>query len=809
MRGSGGGPALPADSAPGAEAGGAPDAVPLKIDWDRQPSLVDGDGGGGTEGGAGHHVAREDAGRALADFIGRRDAGALLVVGRRGSGKTSSVIDAANGAARRRAADGRAIVPIMVRATSLDTEEQRPGRALIQDLIWALRARIKSNGGMGGDLRRMADDLHQNATAAEQSTETSRSETRTGWLSVNAVPIAASALAASALALAAWALQDALHPAWAAAPASMLPFAFKFGWDRRTVASSTRTRKRVYGPADVQHDFENLLRRMGKRHKIVFILDEFDKAGDFYDVLKPLKMLLNQGSALYVIITAPDNAGSAMERSSREHTLFSEILFIKRPLFSEMDRFLDDIVDGGAPAGAAYSDFKLCLRYKSKTDFFSLYGALRDRRVGADGDDRPLVRIALDDSERTEANLQRAIEAVYKRKAYGAQSMQMANDEMLDAMYAVAEVAQTLRGETIVVKDIVAALGENKESLGAHGISAAQDLFRLLAREGYLKAEDDESYRVIGRLPSFTGEGMFVEEESEFKRAYDGMIAALVNFANVQTHLVDGGAAPYMVGTADSRLDDMVDAVGSVVRIGVSEEERQCRASLRRQGPPIIEPDKLREYTSNARSTLGELRRHAVDLLSAVLEKDGFDMDVSDTIGDDLRSLRFAEDDDIRNAVWRHPDGDDDGGEAHPAVAIVHAQDPALISKIHGEAKKLRRPAHEIVVALLDGVDVPDDQRAAIAVRPGRAAPGGIAGPDALEAAKRHGTYVLAVPSPPDIETAEALANAVKLIAERIESGKGKDFAAFWKRLLVAARAPPAAKDRASWKPPKRVHSGF
>ena len=797
---------MPAESPPGAEAGAASDAVPLKIDWDAQPSLDD----GGACAGRGHHVAREDAGRALADFIGRRSAGALLVVGRRGSGKTSSVINAANWAVRQQTVDGRTIVPIMVRATSLDTEEQRPGRSLLQDLIWALRARIQSHGSMGRDLRRMAEDLHQNATAAEQSTETSRSETRTGWLSVNTVPIVASALAASALALVAWSLQDALHPAWAAIPASMLPFIFKFGWDRRAVASSTSIRRRVYGLADVQHDFEDLLRRLGKRHKIVFILDEFDKAGDFYDVLKPLKMLLNQGSALYVIITAPDNAGSVMERSSRDHTLFSEILFIKRPMFSEMDRFLDDIVDGEVPAGAAYSDFKLCMRYKSKTDFFSLYGALRDRRVGADGDGRPFVRIALDDSERTEANLQRAIEAVYKRKAYGAQSMQMANDEMLDAMYAVVKVVQTLRGETMAVKDIVAALGENKESLGAHGISAAQDLFRLLAKEGYLKAEDDESYRVIGWLPSFTGEGVFVEEEREFKRAYDGMIAALVNFANVQTHLVDSGAAPYTSDAADSRLDDMIDAVDSTVRIGVSKEERQCRASLRQPSLSITEPDKLREYTSNARGTLGELRRHAVDLLSAVLEKDGFDMDVSDTIGDDLRSLRFAEDDDIRNAVWRHPDDDDDDdGEAHPAVAIVHAQDPALISKIHGEAKKLRRPAHEIVVALLDGVDVPDDQRAAIAVRPGRAAPGGIAGPDALEAAKRHGTYVLAVPSPPDAETVEALVNAVKMIAERIESGKGRDFAAFWRRLLGAARAPPAARDRESWKPPKRVHSGF
>lgn len=800
---------MPAEPASGAGEGAAPNAVPLKIDWDRQPRLVDG-GGGDTGYNAGHHVAREGAGRALADFIGRRDAGALLVVGRRGSGKTSSVIDAANRAARRRTdGGGRTAMPIMVRATSLDAEEKRPGRALLEGLIWALRAGVKSDGGMGTDALRRAERLYQDVTAAENSTEMSHSETRTGWLSVNARPVVASALAAVVLAPAAWSLQDVLSPAWLVAPAALLPLAFRFWWDRKTVATSAGRRRRVYGLADAQHDFEDLLRSLGERRRIVFILDEFDKADNFCDTLKPLKMLLNQGSALYVIITAPDKVRDALERSSPEHTLFSEVLFIERPLFSEMDRFLDDIVDGEAPAGAAYDDFKLFMRYKSQTDFFSLYGSLRDRRVDAGGGDRPFVRIALDDSERTEANLQRAIEAVYNRKAYGAQSMQTANDEMLDAMYGAANMAQNLRGHTIPVKDIGAILDKKGVRYTSHGLSAAQDLFRLLAREGYLKAEDDESYRVIGRLSSFTGEGVFVEEEREFKRAYDGMIAALVNFANVRSRLVDGGAAPYTADAADSRLDDMIDAIDSIVRIDISEEERQCRASLRQPSLSITEPDKLREYTSNARGALGELRRHTVDLVSAVLEKDGFDMDISDTIGDDLRSLRFAEDDDIRNAVWRHPDGDDDDGEAHPAVAIVHAQDPALLSKIHDEVKKLRRPAKEIVVALLDGVDAPDDQRAAIAVRQGRAAPGGIAGPDALEAAKKRGTYVLAVRSPPDIETAEALVNAVKLIAERIESGRDKDFAAFWKRLLGAARSPPTAQSRVSWKPPQRAYDGL
>ena len=588
---------MPADHPPDAEADAAPWTAPLKIDWDRQLVLADSDSAGGAADGTGHHVTREDAGRALADFINRRSEGALLVVGRRGSGKTSSVIDAANRAARRSAGKDNAIVPILIRATSLDAEETRPGRALLQGLIWALHARVKSDDGMDGDIRRQAEDLYQNATAAEQSTETLRSEAQTRRLSSNAMPVAASTLIAACLAPGAWALQHMLHPAWMVVPAALLLPTFRFWWDKRTTASSTRHRRHVYGLADMQHDFEALLRSLGRRRKIVFILDEFDKADNFYDTIKPLKMLLNQGSALYVIITAPDHAREAMERRSAEHTLFSEILFIKRPLFSEMDRFLDDILDsvGGAEtaaAGVPYEDFKLCMRYKSKTDFFSLYGALRDRRVDADGEGRPLVRIALDDAEKTEANLQRAIEAIYSRKAYGAQSMQVVNDEMLDAMYAVAAMAQDMHGSTITLKNVTSALDED-DNRGPR-VSAARDLILLLARQGYLKAEDDESYRVIGRLATFAVGGMFAEEEREFVRTYDGMVGALVNFANVQSSLVDEGAAPYSLDTADSRLDDMANAVESVVRVGASEAERQCRASLRLQSLSVTDPDKLR-----------------------------------------------------------------------------------------------------------------------------------------------------------------------------------------------------------------------
>ena len=625
-----------------------------------------------------------------------------------------------------------------------------------------------------------------------------------------ALAAAALAAAASGVGIGAW-FPGAAHPWWlislAAIPAAL---AIQFWSDRRTTESATGRYRRVYGPADMEHDFEALLADLGSRHKIVFILDEFDKSDRFYDMLRPLKMLLNQGGALYVVITSPEKASGVTERGGPDHTLFSEVLFVKRPMFSEMDGFIDDIVEaegGGTPAGAWYDDLKHCLRYKSQTDFFSLYGALRDRRVGADGEGRPLVRAALDEAEATEANLQRAIESVYARKEYGAQSMQMANDAMLDAMYGAASRAGRMRGGTIAVKkggiDFGGgAEGMGADDLGADGISAVRDLFLVLVKQGYLRKEDDEeSYRVVGRLPAFQEGGIFVEEERAFVNAYDAMLKALVDFANAKGRTVDGGAAPYALDAADSRLDDMIDTAGPLAAIRVYEEARQCRESLRLPSPPVVEPDRLRLFAKISRGALDELRLQSVDLLSAALEQGGFGMDVSSTVSSDLRTLRFAEDMRIRSAERRrHGSG---GRRPSAGVAVLDARDPSLLSRVLGTAEKLPKPAREIVVALTGDADPPGDHAAVVRIGPGSAARGGPTGPRARELAERSEVYVLAAQSPPSADAAETLVQAVKVIAERLESRKPGDFSAFWERLLDATLGPPSPKDRSTWTPPE------
>ena len=516
-------------------------------------------------------------------------------------------------------------------------------------------------------------------------------------------------------------------------------------------------------------------------------------------MIRPLKMLLSQGGAAYVVITSPEKAHNFMKKRDINYTLFSEVLYINRPSFKEMKKFIDDVVytEGRRAVPAPeYDDFSCCMRYKSQTDFFDLYGALRDRRAGADAEGRPLAAVSLDEQETTEANLQRAIEYVYDRRAYGAQSMQMTNDGMLDAMYGAVASAEGLHGKTVTVTDKQIAFDEKpaEDTLPQAG-SAVRDLASLLYRQGYLAGLTEGLYQIVGRLASFDPAGIFVGEENAFIEAYDAVLGSLANFANVQSKLVDGHGEPFSSGLLDSRLDDMIRVAGSTVPIDIHEEARAYREHLRQPRRPLLNPDKLRMHTDNNKATLNMLRTHAVDLLSHALERKGFPAALSDQIPDNLAALAFASGQNIHHAVRRWGG---DGGEI--AIVVLPVQDATFISKVRSEVSALRGHAREIYIALVGDVEPVGLQDGAIPVGFARNAKRAGEGAAALEMAKKHSTYILAVASPPDVKAVEAVVSAVKLVVARLEATNKESFKKFWPALLHAAgtasRSPPAGRPR-------------
>lgn len=756
--------------------------IPLKADWDYQPRLGDD---------RGHHAVRAGAGAALADFIERRAEGALLVVGHRGSGKTSAVIAAANRAAKGKGLR-KAVVPIMIKATSIDKAGAEGHKALLQSLIWALHRKAEEME-VDKDLRRRAKDLYLNATASIKSDEVSRKEMHT--FALGTYPVAAAA--STGLSLAVLALSGVIELGLAVAPAVLAPLVAKLAWDRRTRRSSTHRYKRVYGFADMQHDFEGLLREYSASYRIVFILDEFDKDDDFAAMIRPLKMLFNQGDAAYVVITSPEKAKDLMKKREVNYTLFSEILFVNRPLFREMEEFVDDVVDAEGResiSDADYDDFRCCMRYKSQTDFFDLYGALRDRRAGVDEAGRPLVTVSLNEQEVTEANLQRSIEYVYDRKAYGEPSMQMVNDGMLDALYETAAKAEGLHGSTITVDGELTFANEGPTVYSTpRAASASRDLVSLLYRQGYLTKTLEGPFRIAGRLAKFDPAGIFVEEENAFVAAYDATVGALADFANVHSRFVDGHGAPFRRGSLDSRLDEMIRVATSIEPIYIPEDARVCRAQLRLTSRPILDPEKLQVSTDAAKDVLNELRTKSVDLLSRVLEHSGFPATIlNEQIQPGLAALDFAEGQPLRNAVYRQRDD----GEG-VTVAVLQVPDASIVSKIRDRVDSLPRHLWEIYVVLVGDVEPVGLMDIAIPIGLNRGASRKREGAGARDMAKNHSTFVLAVASPPNVKTARAVVSAVKLIAARAGLGRKEDFERFWFALHRAAGAtvgPPSSR---------------
>lgn len=746
---------------------------------------------------------------AVADFVERRDEGSLLVVGRRGSGKTSLVISAVNDAVRR-SPGSRTIVPVLVRATSIDPDGSIGARPLLEALIRSLRreaARDGPEGGMrerigrslqllrrprrrprravDGGMRRDLDRIYESATAAKKTSVRSSSASWTRSLAAGAC---LSYIAAPVLLLLgyAWLDEHAWGPAvlgLAAAATLSSMAAVNYRGARRSAV--TDMLRHEYGFADMQCDFEEMLQGHAGRHKIVFILDEFDKAehdGGIAAVVAPLKMLVNQGGALYIFITSPDREGGLGSRQGPNYTVFSERLYVRRSLFEEMDAFIDEIAEerGGGLTDGMYADLRSYLCYRSRADFFDLYRAIRDRRTETDARGRPVLDAGLDGTETTLANLQRAIRYVYDRKAFGPPSMQEKNDGMLEAMYVVAAALEPGHGIPVEAGESHVSIGGGKMDFKPHEESAARDLLGALRAEGYLRKSGD-AYVVQGNLSSFKG-GTHVEEERAFKGAYDALLAAMADLADCDS-ILNGHGGGSGRDAEENRPDRLLSAVGDMALVSLPDGMAQCRTDLGRPGRPSASPDTLRDHTDSARHSLGLVRTASVDLLARALkERKGIRFDVGDTdlledpFDADLgeRSVRVA-----AASVVSH-------GDSIRLVA-VDAQDPAVAASIMGTVSGAE-PGFNGVAVLLVGDDVPPGlDRECLVV--GSPDPAGTVSPGAVHRAQNCGAFALALRSPPSPGQLDSCLAAVEKIVVQRLGGKRPAFKRFWKDLSAAASA--------------------
>lgn len=656
--------------------------VTLRRDWDYRPRLGDP---------RGHHAIRREEQAAVADFVERRDEGSLLVVGRRGSGKTSMVIAAVNEAARRRP-QGKTILPILVRATSIEPDGAIGKKQLLVSLVRSLQRAVSGNRG-ARRMRKQVRDLHDNATATAKSRVRTTSATLTWSAGYGMLP----PYVMAALLLLLPDVQWVAEHGWAAIVMMLAPLLALAGrWAvRDRVAASSR---HDYGFDDIQCEFELVLHKHAATHKVVFILDEFDKVGGGQTasaVMAPLKMLINQGGALYVFITSPDRIGNIEYRQGVDYTVFSDILYVKRSLFGEMEGFIDNIVEEKSAdlADDQYADLRCHLCYKAKADFFDLHRAIRDRRSGTDEHGRPVLNAALDGREKTAANLQRAIKYVYDRKAYGSLSKQRDNEEMLEIMYDLSAKSESMLNETITISGRKIGVGGTTEEYSQHESSAARDLFMLLSDEGYASNNGDD-FTIKGTLSAFRGV-THVEEERAFADAYDLLLDDMAGIANCKSFM-DGHGERFGEGAAEEQWDDLVSVVAAATSVFIPDELRRCRLRIGEPGTPSAPPDELRRHTDQARHALAEIRTRSVDLVARA-----FELYLGISTAPDVTppfGLAFAANlvDQVYNAVADHPAADNE-----IRLAIFDAQKASTTESLRSFMVGIDGVVNEAVVLLV------------------------------------------------------------------------------------------------------------
>ncbi len=619
------------------------DKISLKPDWDYQPKL------GNSRG---HHITREDEHRILTDFLTRRDEGSLLVCGHRGVGKTSSIIAAINDATINDTTKDKPLIAVLMKATSINFKKddvKNMQKSLLQGLIRFLYKTVKDDDKIAGDLKNKTEELYDKSLASEAHDERhsgkSKTTEKTFIARFNFGLAALVAVLGSIFSLNFifdfFDLKlELMQHLWILSSVAVISGILTMYNSRKVIttffSSTSSYYRHDYDFSDLQSEFEDLTEEYSKKSRILFVLDEFDKFDkteefdDAIDAILHMKMLINQGNALFIFITDPEYLDKIREKRSKEYTLFSQILFLKRPLFREMEAFIDDIfsINDEIKNDESYKNFRNYLCYKSCTDFFEIYRVIRDHISGKDPNGSPSIKVSLDDAQLTKANLQKSIDWVYERKKYGNQSKQQINDEMIDALYEFVETVEDYPKLGKVTAD------KSKISLSEQGVeykveeykerykmSAVMDLFLLLEKQGYFKHSTGNQYDVIGRLSKFDAKGIFVEEQRVFKEAYDEFKENLVNFANIQSQWIEELGMPFTIDTFESKQETVMQRVGSIFNPSPHYDAKTYYDQLQSSDSPLIATETLQQQTMSIRPTLDLLNKHYMDLLARILEK--------------------------------------------------------------------------------------------------------------------------------------------------------------------------------------------
>ena len=540
--------------------------IKLSKDWDYQPKLHNT---------FGHHVIRQNEQKILQEFMIRRKEGALLILGQRGIGKTSAIITAINESLKL----DKSIIPIILKAPTITITKDDDGKIILINLIRSLYHNTKNieNKNLSKELKIETKELYKKSRTSEnqQITQSENKTTTTKKFKINfsykniILPILASIPSLIYFLSSIFFLdyQTFIHDYLSYVSiitivSIVIYFTFEYVKNNTNITTQKEILIYDYTFYMLQFDFEELLTKYSNDNKkILFVIDEIDQNTTLLQKFSLLKMLITQNNALFLFVMNPESYYDNTKNILGHETLFSQKLFMTRPLFDEVRDFLNEIIS--EDTNDKVDDFKYYICYKSKMVFYHLYDALRDHMISINDDNSVTLNIELNERQVTFVNLQKTIEWTYNRHHRINPSEWRKNDNILKNLYEFSEIlSDQLLGAPIKIQDKKMIFRGDTRDLDIRDEyvnSALVDFREMLIHQGYLKLDNSEIV-VVGTLKQFNvDEPMFIEERKSYQKRYKKLLSTYIAIGNLYERVINHNDEIFRINNIDVKWHQFAD----------------------------------------------------------------------------------------------------------------------------------------------------------------------------------------------------------------------------------------------------------
>lgn len=212
-----------------------------------------------------------------------------------------------------------------------------------------------------------------------------------------------------------------------------IPYALFIYYKKRDLSeesdNNNQKKQKIYSldnnVGNLEYDLECVQRNIAfERKKLVYVIDELDKfkPQSICNMLDTFKNLFTLSDALFIFICGEEiydkiNGKGSNTNRPVKYTYFSSKYFITRPSINDLDLFLDTIICKSTKISSPdFTILKKALCFEAKGDFFDLKIYIKDRIVGFDEENRPIINYEVNERDVQKARFQTIITALFEER---------------------------------------------------------------------------------------------------------------------------------------------------------------------------------------------------------------------------------------------------------------------------------------------------------------------------------------------------------------------------------------------------------